>query len=110
MNITEQNQGEIKLRVRAGMALLDKERPDWRDAINLDELDLQHCEKCILGQVFSNFMAGCRILGITGKANSYGFDVDWQMGVEVSDEVQEDAVWYAYKETWVQEISCEEGE
>ena len=115
MNITEQNQGEIKLRVRAGMALLDEERPGWRDAINLDELDLQSCYKCILGQVFNEFMTGCSILGIEGEAYSYGFDVDWQVtvewnDVEVSDEMQEEVIWNAYKETWVQEISCGGGE
>jgi hypothetical protein len=39
-------------RVTLGAALLDRERPGWRDEINLDVLNLADTGDCVLGQLF----------------------------------------------------------
>ncbi len=44
--------------VKRGAVLLDKERPGWRDEINLSTLDLADGCFCILGQVFGYYSDG----------------------------------------------------
>lgn len=44
----------IDERVKAGAAFLDENYPGWLDRINLDELHMDSCDACIIGQV-----AGC---------------------------------------------------
>ena len=46
----------IAERVAKGAALLDAEQPGWADRIDLDELELESCRHCVLGQLFSG---GC---------------------------------------------------
>lgn len=42
-------------RVSAGIALLDERVPGWQNKINLEEFDIRHTRKCILGQVFEGY-------------------------------------------------------
>lgn len=50
----------FKKEVAAGIALLDKEIPEWRDRINWDSLDMHSCTSCILGQVFNDYSVGIK--------------------------------------------------
>ena len=103
LDVTKENQNEIKLQVQAGVALLDKKQPNWRNVINLAELDLKSCEKCILGQVFHRFEIGKKILNIERSASNYGFDPDWMM-IDATTRVDEDILWEEYDKRWKQEI------
>ena len=38
--------------VRNGIAVLDREIPNWRDKIDLDSFDIESSWHCVLGQVF----------------------------------------------------------
>lgn len=40
--------------VARGIALLDEKQPGWFNRIDLEELNLGSCFKCVLGQLFSN--------------------------------------------------------
>lgn len=45
----------IPERVAAGAAWLDKNEPSWADRIDLDELYMNRCSDCVLGQVFGDY-------------------------------------------------------
>jgi hypothetical protein len=55
-------QASIRARVLAGMKLLDEERPGWWQRINLRELAMSHCVRCVLGQIFGNYAIGQDVL------------------------------------------------
>lgn len=44
--------------VERGIALLDERVPGWRDRINLDDLDMGSITKCVLGQLFGQYVDG----------------------------------------------------
>lgn len=59
--------------IKAGMELLDREVPGWREEIDLYSLDMGLCEHCILGQLFREYDEGVRAIGITNeKAEQLG--------------------------------------
>jgi hypothetical protein len=55
-------------RVARGAEFLDDLRPDWRSAVNLDRLQLAHCERCVLGQLD---------LWVTFDEMHYGMEADF---------------------------------
>lgn len=44
---------DIDPRVGAGAAWLDEVQPDWWKVVDLDFLDQQQCDQCVLGQLVS---------------------------------------------------------
>lgn len=65
---------DVAGRVARGVALLDERLPGWVDRVNTIKLDIQNCERCVLGQVFGDYFAGSRELGIWENEEEYGFD------------------------------------
>jgi hypothetical protein len=59
---------QIPEEIKAGMALLDKKVPGWREKANPNSLDMAYCFSCILGQVFGEYLYGLKKLGITEEA------------------------------------------
>lgn len=59
-------------KVAQGVQLLDQNVPNWRDKINVDNLDLGSCSICVLGQVFGDYNDGLNALGVDGY--DYGFN------------------------------------
>lgn len=49
-------------RVRAGVALLDREQPGWTAKIAVDRLDIRNGAICVLGQMYGEFAAGSVLL------------------------------------------------
>ncbi|MEX0598368.1 MAG: hypothetical protein WD512_17910, partial [Candidatus Paceibacterota bacterium] len=41
--------------------ILDKERKNWFNEIDLSELNMSHCSKCVLGQIFGSFWSDTSI-------------------------------------------------
>jgi hypothetical protein len=65
----------IMERVRRGAMLLDMEVPGWAGKINGDELDLNDCVSCVLGQIYGWYATGHGRLGLDdtlGRA-AHGF-------------------------------------
>lgn len=63
-------------RVRAGVALLDREEPGWWSKVDVASLKLDDCWMCVLGQAFGSYHNGVQRLPIekTGRASSsHGF-------------------------------------
>jgi hypothetical protein len=66
--------------VTRGIAYLDEHLPGWQDEINWSELEMDSCEKCILGQLFGDYKRGLHILRIPeSRALRFGFNTrgDW---------------------------------
>jgi len=51
-------ESEITKRAKRGAELMDRIMPGWHSQIDLDELDMSSCYKCILGQVYGNYPYG----------------------------------------------------
>ena len=63
--------------VTRGIALLDEHLPGWQDEIDWDDLEMDTCEKCILGQIFGDYQKGLRLLGLEGdRGTRYGFNTE----------------------------------
>lgn len=57
-------------RVAAGVAWLDANAPDWLDRIDLDELQMDDCCRCMLGQVFDDYWKSPLLAGDIAKGSS----------------------------------------
>lgn len=106
---------DIKLRVKKGANILDEfyESPDWVKRMNLQQLDMAHCGRCVLGQLFGGFGNGEFILG--REFSELGDDWDEELGFEHTASSQEfdtptdyhrvvDAEYKALADAWVVEI------
>jgi len=72
-------------RVALGAALLDEKLPGWAERINLDELELASCYRCVIGQLFSRHP-----LPAKGAFSPYG------IGISALDIVDESPSWYGF--------------
>lgn len=54
----------IDHRVANGARLLDERNPRWFTMVNLEIFNIASVYTCILGQIYGDFVAGCRELGI----------------------------------------------
>jgi hypothetical protein len=63
-------------RVQRGIELLNAKVPGWVERINIDELNMAICARCVLGQLFEHFDRGRKELGIKGFEYTHGFDVE----------------------------------
>lgn len=68
----------LEQRVRNGAELLDAKRPGWHMEIELDMLDIDSVDHCILGQLYGSWAEGTRDLGIAADREAQsanGFDL-----------------------------------
>lgn len=74
---------EIDYRITAAAVLLDGTMPGWADKIDVDKLDMDDGENCILGQLYGDFTAAPRNLKCyTDGSYRWAFDAgasldDW---------------------------------
>ena len=56
--------------------MLDVTDPDWFSKIRVNELDLEDCYECVLGQLYDNYHHACKVIGMSEKlAVVRGFNV-----------------------------------
>lgn len=55
-------------RAAAGAAFLDEQMPGWAERIDLAELDMGSCTRCILGQLLGDYACAVEDLGLRGDA------------------------------------------
>lgn len=85
---------QIPDEIKAGMELLDREMPGWREKINPNLLNLGHCKQCILGQLFRRFDIGVDLLGV--RPELYGFEVYPILGSGIDEKYKQlTAAWRA---------------
>lgn len=64
----------MRLAVEDGAVILDQTRPGWVDRVNLTELDMAHCMRCVIGQLAGTYDDGLVDLGLNDyDAYAYGF-------------------------------------
>lgn len=94
-----------------GVALLDERIPEWRNYVAIDDLDMESCTHCILGQVGQGLDLGgddhwdaysrlTKRLDIHNYADQFGFDIPdygWWGG-----EYTEEQMWEMMDEMWRQ--------
>lgn len=68
-------------RVRAGMDLLDKINPGWQDTLDLQKLDLESEQMCVLGQTWPHY---ARVRGLVEQVDSGDFK-DFAASLAVGD-------------------------
>jgi hypothetical protein len=62
--------------VSRGAALLDERRPGWAAEIRIDQLMMNVCEHCILGQLFGDYLKGkAAVLAEGTYGFQFGFNV-----------------------------------
>ena len=62
--------------VRAGVALLDRQRPLWWRRIDRERLQMGSCLRCVLGQLWGSYPFALKALGLDHEqAWRYGFNV-----------------------------------
>lgn len=63
-------------RIARGAALLDEQRPGWRDEIDVETLDLASECDCILGQLHGDYLEGVDMLDLNLPDRvACGFDI-----------------------------------
>lgn len=64
--------------IAKGIAAIERGYPpEWRSKVNLDNLDLDDHQFCVLGQLSGSFYWGLRHLGIPdSEVEDYGFMLD----------------------------------
>jgi hypothetical protein len=61
--------------VDRGAALLDNLNPSWAKAMNLDILNMNKCDYCVLGQCFGHYDLGLKWLRSQGVELKFGDDM-----------------------------------
>jgi hypothetical protein len=81
-----------------GAEFLDREQPGWASHINLEELDLSSCTRCVLGQLFGDFTDATYEMDLDSP-ESYGFDLgdEWNAMDEAGNAVKYDLLGDAWR-------------
>lgn len=69
----------VQERVLAGAAALDRlSLTDWVDRIDLDTLDVDNVESCVLGQLYGRYWRAVRVLSqADGVASNWSAHTEW---------------------------------
>ena len=70
----------LRIRVAKGIAKLDEFRPEWRELINWETLEIWEPRKCLLFQIFGGYFEGLNAMGIHEPGSFYGFDLSTHDG------------------------------
>jgi hypothetical protein len=84
--------GDVSERVTRGVAFLDREVPDWRSRIVINDLDLSSTCSCVVGQVFGEDAA-------QEEGYEDGFDLYYHTYVKRDDPVDAPA-FYGFDCQW----------
>ena len=91
----------LKEAVKRGAAWLDANHPGWREKINLAELEMEHCSKCILGQLFGDYDPSTLPGWETGWDNNAP---QFTMGFSAFEAHSNDNRWHELSYLWKKEI------
>lgn len=65
----------IQSRIDRGVKLLDEKAPGWVYKVRISDLDVSDAARCVLGQVFDDYVDGLDALGLRSEGGArYGFD------------------------------------
>ncbi len=101
---------KYQAQVTRGIALLDSvedwdsfEVEDWRAQIlkNTDHLVMNQCERCVLGMLFGEYIAGLRAVRI--RSGEYDIQIGCGFEVDEGDNYDNDC-WSELREEWLLQI------
>lgn len=112
--------GTIEERVKAGATLLDSRVVGWAGKVRPENLRMDDCLGCMLGQVFGSYTEGCDELGITAWARSQAVEFGFHSASDRTGEelnamccsdhdalvFAERAEYAALKSAWLAEIDA----
>lgn len=78
----------VKERVQNGSTLLDSTVPGWYNKIDLSKLRIQHCDRCVLGQLYGEYTLGCNVL-----LGEHTFDDRYKNGFSSSESDVSNELW-----------------
>lgn len=94
----------LEANAKRGAQLLDKDRPQWYAEIDTDILQMQDCDRCILGQLYNHYLFGLNQTDIDAN------DDPWFYGFNIPTVVERNArhlrtIYYSIlTEAWINEI------
>lgn len=92
-----------------GAALIDRGDPEWFRKIDTAHLEMQYCDKCVLGQVFrgeyGDGLLALRLSEINEQDCDYGFSVTW-----TDCEYFGESAWMELGRCWREEIRRREAD
>ena len=92
-------------RVQRGIAFLDRNAPGWRDKIDLATLDLVNCKRCVIGQIFGEYVKGVNvILGEAGRELREQFVSDHAFALEDTYAIHPDKSWRNLTNAWIEAL------
>lgn len=70
--------------IHRGIQILDQTVKDWFRKVDLEVLDQMSCKKCVLGQLYGDYMTGVQKASVPfGKFAHHGFGLGWQMTIDM---------------------------
>ena len=91
------DEDRIRYRIEQGAEFLDEIFPIWRKLINVEVLNLEHADQCILGQLYCNvycFKRGKTLQELTEEEID---NIDWEAEVLPEFNLEDGQVWkYAF--------------
>jgi hypothetical protein len=99
-----------RLRIRYGIAVLDRIKPGWREQIDLSTLWMGSCVRCILGQLFGDYSTGLgRVLYATVSVDvtttlhgaAFGFSLEYPDG---EHNLEHGENWHRLTQLWKEEL------
>lgn len=89
----------VEARVARGAALLDEKRPGWERKIDLAVFALDDGCKCVVGQLFGDYIDGIGLLGCPGPWNT-ALDLEWERRHGFLTSYGESWSWEELEEAW----------
>lgn len=98
---------DIKLSAKIGAAWMDDNLFNWVSYINLNELEMSHCENCIIGQAIGEFDDVLEDLGYTvAWAVEHGFIAPSQFQESGKyDDVATSKYYHKLEAAWAEEVT-----
>lgn len=101
---------DLKLAVKQGAYFLDSYLPSWASAIRLDDLEMDDCASCIVGQAMGNYSTTLSEASGCEMYSQAAYDWAVEKGFDIPQEFFEISVSYAnqcyreLEELWTEQV------
>lgn len=111
MTLVQQDQAHLRACVAVGVEHLDEFEPGWHKFIQVNELDMSHIDRCVVGQLCEQ---GCHVPTTEPQRRyfeSHGFDLDAddlvgpEDGSGMSHREYGSEAWDFLRDLWVKAIA-----
>lgn len=89
---------DLEAAAARGAKFLDKQIVDWYTQINMSQLDLGSCDKCIIGQLFGEYGH------IDNLSRPFTFRYTHGFSAPIPETGDRDERWNTLRRAWIKEI------